>query len=465
MLIAQAVCATSTQQTTSTQQKGMDDNLEDSIPSYDLNEQQDLQNPRIVIPENLQEMPDVKAVFNDDPDSSFTQKTKEELKKLEEELQLETVDKSKKLLDKTNRLMEVSRRPLSYIQEHVPFLTKRDIIFFGRLEFDGAMYSSGILEDDNGFELRRFRVGLAGHVIPWPGWNYKLEVDLTDGENTLSDAYLSWRFKKWGTIRIGNQKVAQTLSGQTSSLSISFMERPLPVLAFTLQRRIGLGWDTHLKKLGANITVFAGDPNQNVGSQGWAARGYFNPTRGKFHVLHIGASYMQLSSDSEAQLRARPESNVTNTRLVDTGIWPAVDVSSSLGLELAGARGAVTFKSEFYRAHWSRSDASNPNFQGWYGEVSWFLTGEKAHYREGKFIRPNILSDNGAWQVAFRFSSIDLSDDDVVGGTEKNLAFAINWYSKTHWRLMANVIKVKAEDGPYGEQKPWIAQLRAQYYF
>jgi len=133
MLIAQAVCATSTQQTTSTQQKGMDDNLEDAIPSDDLKEQQDLQNPRIVIPEkipsddlkeqqdlqnprivipeNLQEMPEIRAVSSDDPDSSFTQKTKEELKELEEELQLEAVDKSKKLLDKTDRLMEVSRRP------------------------------------------------------------------------------------------------------------------------------------------------------------------------------------------------------------------------------------------------------------------------------------------------------------------------------------------------------------------
>lgn len=49
------------------------------------------------------------------------------------------------------------------------------------------------------------------------GWNYKIEFDLTDGENTPSDAYLSWRSNNWGTFRIGNQKVAQTLAGQTSS--------------------------------------------------------------------------------------------------------------------------------------------------------------------------------------------------------------------------------------------------------
>jgi phosphate-selective porin OprO/OprP len=67
--------------------------------------------------------------------------------------------------------------------------------------------------------------------------------------------------------------------------------------------------------------------------------------------------------------------------------------------------------------------------------------------------------------ITVRFSTVDLNDEDVEGGTQKNLAFAINWYSKTHWRFMANVIKVEADDGPYGEQKPWIVQLRAQYYF
>jgi len=72
MLTAQAVCATGTQQT------GMEDKLEDSVPSVDLKEQQDLQNPRIVVHENLQEMPDVKTISHNEPDSTFTQKTKKE---------------------------------------------------------------------------------------------------------------------------------------------------------------------------------------------------------------------------------------------------------------------------------------------------------------------------------------------------------------------------------------------------
>ena len=174
---------------------------------------------------------------------------------------------------------------------------------------------------------------------------------------------------------------------------------------------------------------------------------------------------MQLSSDDDAQIRARPESHVTDIRLVDTGIWADVGTSSALGLELAGSRGPVTFKSEFYRTEWSRAEVDNTQAKGWYAEASWFLTGEMAHYRDGKFIRPNISSDRGAWEVAVRFSTIDLNDEDVQGGTEKNLALGVNWYSRTHWRFMGNLIKVKADDGPFGKQDPWIAQFRIQYYF
>jgi phosphate-selective porin OprO/OprP len=434
-----------------------------SIPVSDANQTEKSESVSASQQNGLENTRDDPA--SNDSESAAVKKSQEDLEQLEDELQLESANRGTVLLDASDRVMEISRAPLTWIQENVPFLTKRNIIFFGRLELDGAYYSSGVLKDDSGFSVRRFRLGLAGRVKIWPGWNYKLEFDLTDSENSLSDAYLSWRSEKWGTFRIGNQKVAQTLSGQTSSLTGTFMERPLPVLAFTLQRRLGLGWDTHLRNLGANITVFSGDPNEGVGSQGWAARGYFNPAKGQGHVFHVGGSIMQLSSDADAQFGARPESHVTSIRLVDTGIWPDVGTSTAVGLELAGSRGPVTIQSEFYRTEWARSDGDNPRFKGWYAEASWFLTGEMANYRDGRFIRPTILGERGAWEVAFRFSTIDLIDEDVQGGTEKNLAFGVNWYSKTHWRFMANLIKVRAKDGPFGDQKPWIVQVRGQYYF
>ncbi len=450
------------------QQVGMQENLEDSVPASEqpTHRRWVPETIRIILPENLREMHqlEVAGPEREAASDSASGASGSDDSSSDQGPEGGSEKKARKLLGFGDRVLDISRLPLTYIQEKVPFLTKRQIIFFGRLEPEGVKYTGGVLADDSGFQLRRFRVGLAGKIVLWPDWNYKVEVDLTDGENTLSDTYISWHSNKWGTVRIGNQKVAQTLSGSTSSISIPFMERPLPVLAFSLQRRLGIGYHLHFNKMGGNATIFSTDLNENVGSQGYAGRFYYNPTSSETHVLHVGASWMKFSTDEDARIRARPESNLTNIRLVDTGIFPEVDTGSTTGLELAGSRRAVTIRSEFYLAQWGGKDSSKPKFHGWYVEGSWFLTGEMAHYRQGKFIRPRILSETGAWELAMRFSTIDLNDNEVEGGTEDNLSFGVNWYSKTHWRLMANAIKIKA-DGPEGKQDPWILQFRVQYYF
>ncbi len=450
------------------QQEGMRENLADSVVLDTEQEQAQQAGPdadgwlpenlRVILPENLQQMHSL------DVSLPVRDKGSEDKGDGSASGAADSEQPVPKILEKPDKFMEFSRLPLTIVQERVPFLTRRKIIFFGRLEPELVRYTSGVLEEDSGFQVRRFRVGLAGRVVPWPNWNYKVEMDLTDGENTLSDAYLSWHSHKWGTFRVGNQKVAQTLSGQTSSISIPFMERPLPVLAFTLQRRLGLGYDLHRRNFGVNATIFSTDINENLGSEGYAVRGYFNPARTRSHIFHVGASFLKFSSDNDAQIRARPESNRTDTRLINTGVFKDVDTSSATGLELAGAWGPVTIRSEFYSAQWGGKKTSGPKFDGWYAQGSWFLTGEMARYIQGKFIRPTIRSNRGGWELALRYSTTDLNDKEVEGGWEDNISFGVNWYSKKHWRVMANVIKVDA-DGPQGEQDPWILQTRLQYYF
>jgi phosphate-selective porin OprO/OprP len=466
ILLASAVfCGSArSQEPSATQDAGQQHSaevVENKSPAREASDDDEPENLRIIVHENLQEMPRVETE-SPAPKSaeSGTAPEKAEAGELGEIIQ----DSGEQILTATDEFLDRSRKPLIYIQDHVPFFTNRNIIFFGRVEPEVAHYSSGVLSDDSGVHIRRLRLGIVGNVKLWSRWTYKLEFDLTDGESTLSDAYLSYYMPKWGTIRIGNQRVAQTLSGQTSALSIPFMERPLPILAFSLQRRLGLGWDAHWRKFGTNISIFGVDPNEDAGAFGYAARFYFNPTRTQAEILHIGVSVMQLDSDAEARFWARPESNLTDIRLVDTGIFPRVDTQGALGAELAGAKGPWTVRSEFYRASWKQEDRSEPKFNGWYVEASHFLTGETANYRDGKFIRPNILGDKGAWEFGLRYSTVDLNDKGVRGGEETNMTLGVNWYSKIHWRLMGNLIKVQSQ-GPYGKQNPWIIQFRAQYFF
>jgi hypothetical protein len=114
------------------QQQGMQDDLVNSIPLDDLKQQQELQNPRIVVPENLQEMPELETTSSSkevsgsdqtgkDSSEAIRPRTQKELEELEAELAIESVKAGKLVLDKTDKLMDLSRRPLTYVQGHVPF--------------------------------------------------------------------------------------------------------------------------------------------------------------------------------------------------------------------------------------------------------------------------------------------------------------------------------------------------------
>ncbi len=86
----------------------------------------------------------------------------------------------------------------------------------------------------------------------------------------------------------------------------------------------------------------------------------------------------------------------------------------------------------------------NPFFWGMYAEASYFLTGERRGYdrRNGMYDRP-VLNENafmvrgddgllhwnwGAWQVAYRYSYLDLDSNGVNGGTLNQHTFGLNWY-------------------------------------
>ena len=352
---------------------------------------------------------------------------------------------------------------LQSVPDRLPWIRERGLIFFGRSELDGAYYGSGILSGDSGFRVRSLRVGLA------KAYKYnisiKMELDLTDGDNNFTDLYGRYSNKRFGMFTFGNQRVAQTLVNQTSRISRTFMEEPLPAEAFGLGRRLGVGWDKHLKKGGAHVTVFGPDLNGSIGDSGYAARVYLNPSRSRFGVGHIGGSIVSENMSRKTRFFSHPESRVTNTRLVDTGLFDNVSQQNIYAIELAGSMDSVMFRAEIFRATWNQSDTKDPVFKGFYTQASWILTGETFKYTQGKFLRIRPQNKHGAWEVAVRFSRIDLNDETVTGGEEKNLTLAVNWYSSgNQFRLMSNLIFVRT-DVNAGNEDPTILQIRAQLHW
>jgi phosphate-selective porin OprO/OprP len=84
------------------------------------------------------------------------------------------------------------------------------------------------------------------------------------------------------------------------------------------------------------------------------------------------------------------------------------------------------------------------------------LTGESRPYKvqDGAFGRiypKREFRDGsggmGAFQIAFRFSQVDLDDKEINGGRLNDLTAGFNWYATHNYRVMFNVIRAKRSDG------------------
>jgi phosphate-selective porin OprO/OprP len=374
----------------------------------------------------------------------------------------------------------------------------------GRVQVDYATYDEDNSNLGDGTELRRARIFVKGKLFR--DWGFKQQIDFAGNHVSVKDSYLRYLGFAPANLTVGHFKEPFSLEEQTSSRFTTFMERGLPN-AFVPGRSIGAMANTH----GDNWTVAAGlfglgvgDDVDGEGDEGWAAtaRATYAPIQEKTKLLHFGASGRFYDpADGLVRFRARPESHVTNSRLVDTGnlISPAPtpanvsDVADvvTYGIDTAGIWGPVSVQGEYIHNFVQRSGAAtfpgNPgvDFNGWYAFASLFLTGESRNYSKGHFGRitpkSNVLDGGwGAWEIAGRFSSIDLTDANVLGGQQRDTTFALNWYPTSHVRVMANYIMVNTDNdatgnianvhqnvanNAVGDDDPHIFQLRGQIDF
>lgn len=351
----------------------------------------------------------------------------------------------------------------------------------GRIQADGAYYDDDRLEMGNGSEFRRARLYMEGKL--WNDWKMKLQYDFADtGDDVIDgirDAYITYGGFKPTTITVGNFKEPFSLEELTSSKYITFMERALPNV-FAPSRNLGAAVYTH----GELWTAAAGLFGEGVDSDdvdegyGFTGRVTFAPIHEETQVIHLGAagSYRENNDSNELSFSQRPESHVTDVRLVDTGDFDAESFYRLVG-EAAVVYGPFSVQGEYVHLSADRSDismaTSDPDFDSYYVEGSYFLTGESRAYdfEKGAFegIKPaSIVGEGGfgAWQVGARFSDLDLSDAGISGGEEQNVTMGLNWYPNANLRFMANYVNVlDVNGGPNDGDEPDVFQFRAQVHW
>lgn len=277
-----------------------------------------------------------------------------------------------------------------------------------------------------------------------------------------------------GHIRFGHMKEPFSLEEVTSAKKLTFMERCLPTEAFTPGRNIGVM--LHNAVLQERMTWALGSfaetgsfsdlsaPKDKIED----AKGFGITTRvtglpwyqnNGERLLHLGFSYTHqfrgdVKDDAEVRYRTRPESHLTSDRLVDTGAF-AADAVDMINPVLAVVLGPFSFQGEYTQAFVNADAMDDPDFRGLYLYGSYILTGEHRDYDTSSGVFSGVKPKHdfhfskggwGAWELGFRYSSVDLNDGRVNGGKEYNITAGLNWYLNTYSRIMFNYIRANVED-------------------
>ena len=380
-----------------------------------------------------------------------------------------------------------------------------------------ALAYFGDMQDGIGF--RRTRLQAIGKMTEFTA--FTIEMDFAQpGRPSFVDVWgEKSELPFFGTIRIGQFRQPGTMDSWTSVRHLNFLERSAPFQALDPFRRVGImaysmsedertswaysvygtgltfwnGASTTYKTFGDNTT------GTQIGDNGGVAFSsrithlihYDEPSDGRY-LLHVGTGflYAQLGGEGTSGPFAKtyrssvfPEfflgdpsgGGVTAAGtpfVLDTGRLLATDFSL-YHLELAFNRGQFNFQSEVMLEPVNQLGGPLVLNSGAYMQCGYFLTGEHADYLKTAGVfdynvdpftpffgtgRRGRIRGWGAWEIAFRWSYVDLTSRNLNPanelrnptpitppptpqfGTLNESTLAINWWWNKFMRVELNWI-------------------------
>lgn len=370
-------------------------------------------------------------------------------------------------------------------------------------EPDSAFGSNTANEFNSGANIRRMRLGVEGTF--YKHWDYKFEYDFSRGNGTvgsgITDAFIRLNHTDALSYKIGSFKEPFSMEEAASNRYLTFIERHMSVNSFvdnpnTYKTGIGANyavkqWQTGMafqtEPIGswsaASTSVNAnGNQNRNNGSgdSGWQGIGRISGRPiliddTKFVHIGVSAGHTQVNTQyradgtmvGEGQIGggggmsffAFPGTNVDRTNILNTGNLSTgalgdpnrrqVTSYDRFGAETWINFNSLSLQGEYLRTNINGIGYDNENLTGYYGFISYFLTGESKayHVRNGAAnrIKPNSPFQFGgpgwgAWEVAFGYDYIDMNSGVINGGKMDMIRFGLNWYPHSNVKFQTNVV-------------------------
>ena len=310
----------------------------------------------------------------------------------------------------------------------------------GRIHYDVARYDSDVTVLEDAQDFRRARAILRARYDDWQ-FRADYDVGIVEGWRSLYVRYRGWSRKR---LTIGNQVAPFSLDELMSSNDFTYLERSLAsalnpgMLTGVSLRTWGDDWSATAGVFGDELSDLdrrTADGTSVIGRVTWA------PIRKKRRVLHLGLAqeYRSVDSNEDVRIRARPESRLTDERLIDTDRLAGVDTVWTTGLEVMGILDNVRLQSEFMRMALS-GGPNEADFAGGYVQAGWIVTGERYRYSRSRGVPTSVrpTGDWGALEFSARYSTLDLEDGPVTGGEQSQITAAVSLYLNEYLRVSVN---------------------------
>jgi phosphate-selective porin OprO/OprP len=333
-------------------------------------------------------------------------------------------------------------------------------IFLGGLVLDRMNWQSqdsnsntqvGDLNGFDGGEIRGLRFGAVGTLNfpqPWVYTVFAATNAFDKGFDTDEDD--DWEFFDWRldiptfartTLSVGKQKEPISMERTMGLIYLPLQERSAVSDAMLAARNVGVVlsgrvFDERMTWAGGVFNdwletndSFSDGAIQYIGR----ITGLPFISEDESNLLHLGVGLRYSDAKEGLLYTSEPEFN-QSPDFVDTGVF-AAESSLTYNVEASWRKGPFWLLGEYVLNDVDAPALGNPDLSGYYVTGSLALTGEMRGYnRNSGIFNPLPVARSvyqggwGAWEVAARWSDVDLSDGGVDGGDMQILSLGLNWW-------------------------------------
>ncbi|MCP5412307.1 MAG: hypothetical protein H6924_09265 [Alphaproteobacteria bacterium] len=371
------------------------------------------------------------------------------------------------------------------------------------VQFDAGYFAQGRgpagVDLNSGTNFRRAQVGFTGKA--WRDWSYNFTYDFggngVEKNGYVYTASLQYDFKPFA-VRLGAFAPYAGIDDSTGSGDLIFLERAsVADIARGIAGapgREGIEFSAHGDRYLLSV-AFTGNKSTESAydeQQAVVSRAAFLAVDGDnlkwlldvdmTHVFRFADTAPGAASLPSVSLGNGPELAVDKFKTVNTGAIGA-DGLTEWGVETAAQSGRFYGQGGYFHFSVDRSTAlPSPDFSGWYGLAAFSLTGEPRRYDAGKASFAGLKPEHplgkdglGAWEVAARYSSVDLgympiltpAAGGVPGGQQNVWSLGLNWYPTAGLRFMLDYsnLQVNHAEAPGNDISSSGIGLRSQIAF